>query len=221
MIPVASPMSVARRVLMRRTLMGARRRPFTGLTASRVTTASARARNGVENGNAALPYAMSGGGHRTWTTSSSTGRTGAIAADAADADADTEALIRSYAEKRQTSVSMHVLMQTGYGSLLPPHLAQSDGAREHADATGDARVKQAATVLQARSQKHTITAHTLGKYDEMYLDYCRKCRMRGFFRPCRGGHLPDASGGPRLFFWPNAAGVLKGHTKPRRFYNRF
>ena len=139
--------------------MGARRRPFTGLTASRVTTASARARNGVENGNAALPYAMSGGGHRTWTTSSSTGRTGAMGR--LDADADTEALIRSYAEKRQTSVSMHVLMQTGYGSLLPPHLAQSDGAREHADATGDARVKQAATVLQARSQKHTQLQHTL------------------------------------------------------------
>ena len=146
---------VARRVLMRRTLMGARRRPFTGLTASRVTTASARARNGVENGNAALPYAMSGGDHRTWTTSS----TAAATADAADAD--TEALIRRYAEKRQTSVSMHVLMQTGYGSLLPPHLAQSDGAREHADATGDARVKQAATVLQARSQKHTQLQHTL------------------------------------------------------------
>ena len=87
----------------------------------------------------------------------------AAAADAHDDDADDatnpdEALIRSYAEKRQTPVSMHVLMQTGYGSLLPPHLLQSAGARSFAEM--DPIRKQEATVLQARSHTSGIAAHT-------------------------------------------------------------
>ena len=87
----------------------------------------------------------------------------ASTADAHDDDADDatnpdEALIRSYAEKRQTPVSMHVLMQTGYGSLLPPHLLQSAGARSFAEM--DPIRKQEATVLQARSHKWYCCTHT-------------------------------------------------------------
>jgi len=147
---------IAHRVLHRRPVPRARR-PISGLAcrASRERIEDLRCVFGAGRLGNATSSAFGTSGR--WAAAAARRASSAAATAAGEptraVDVDTEELIRSYAEKRQTPVSMHVLMQTGYGSLLPPHLLQSEGAREHADA-GDAQHKQAATVLQVRSTTH-------------------------------------------------------------------